>query len=117
MLNLNVTTLAAVVDQALKDAANHPRWVAAIRRAFEEIDCNPYIERGELHGIIVVSPTSGNLYAANGTCQCEAHRYGNACWHRAAARLVRLHDEALDRVQRAQRARAAADEFNAAIFG
>jgi hypothetical protein len=92
MLNLNPTTLAAVVDKARTDAAEHPRWLAAIDRAVVELLQNPWIERGELHGVIIASP-SGNLYSANGTCQCTAHAYGNPCWHRAAARLVRLHDE------------------------
>ena len=92
MLNLNPTTLAAVVDKARTDAAQHPRWLAAIDRAVVELVQNPWIERGELHGVIIASP-SGNLYSANGTCQCRAHAYGNPCWHRAAARLVRLHDE------------------------
>ena len=92
MLNLNAQTLAAVVDKARTDAAEHPRWLTAIDRAVVELVQNPWIERGELHGVIIASP-SGNLYSANGTCQCRAHAYGNPCWHRAAARLVRLHDE------------------------
>ena len=91
MLNLNPTTLAAVVDQAMIDAANHPRWLRAIDRAVVELVSNPWIERGD-HGLIIAS-TSGNVYSANGVCQCKAYEHGNACWHRAAARLVRLHDE------------------------
>lgn len=92
MLNLNPTTLAAVVEKAAHDAANHPRWLTAIARAIVELDSNPFMARGELHGLIIGSP-SGNLYTANGTCQCEAYKYNIPCWHRAAARLVRLHDE------------------------
>jgi hypothetical protein len=92
MLNLNPTTLAAVIEKATHDAANHPRWLVAIGRAILELDSNPWIARGELHGLVIGSP-SGSVYSANGTCQCQAHTYGNACWHRAAARLVRLHDE------------------------
>ncbi len=96
MLNLNPTTLAAVAEQACRDAAQHDRWLVAIGRALIELDQNPWIERGELHGLIIGSP-SGNLYSANGTCQCQAYTYGQPCWHRAAARLVRLHDEAIER--------------------
>ena len=92
MLNLNPTTLAAVAEKAAHDAANHPRWLVAIGRAILELDSNPWIERGELHGLIIGSP-SGNAYAANGTCSCLAYTHGKPCWHRAAARLVRLHDE------------------------
>jgi hypothetical protein len=93
MLNLHSSTLAAVVEQALQDASQYPRWVNAIRRAFEEIDSNPWIERNPSgHGLIIGSP-SGTCYSANGECSCPAFAFGRACWHRAAARLVRLHDE------------------------
>lgn len=120
-LNLNPTTLAAVVEKAAHDAANHPRWLTAIGRAILELDSNPWIERGELHGLIIGSP-SGNAYAANGTCSCLAYTHGQPCWHRAAARLVRLHDEreaearptmpALgDKLARARKALAAVNEL------
>jgi hypothetical protein len=99
MLQLNSSTLQAVADQALIDAAAHPRWVTAIGRALIELDTNPWIARGDLHGLVIGSP-SGNLYSANGVCQCLAYQHGNACWHRAAARLVRLHDEAREQIER-----------------
>lgn len=92
MLNLNSSTLAAVVEKAAHDAAQHPRWLTAIGRAILELDSNPYLERSDHGGLIIGSP-SGNVYAANGVCQCMAFEHGQACWHRAAARLVRLHDE------------------------
>jgi hypothetical protein len=91
VLNVNVTTFSAVVDQAMKDAAGHPRWLAAINRAVVEVLSNPWIERGD-HGLIIGSP-SGKCYAANGICQCTAFEFKQPCWHRAAAKLVRLHDE------------------------
>lgn len=123
MLNLSITILAAVVDQALRDAAQHPRWVSAIRRAFEELDSNPFIERQADHPGLIIGSSSGNAYAANGTCSCQAFAYGRPCWHRAAARLVRLHDEAQTApaagpslAQRIAAARQAADELNAAAF-
>lgn len=102
MLNLSVTVLSEVVDQSRTAAAEHPRWLHAIDRAVIELLDNPYIARGELHGIVVMSSTSANLYSANGTCQCEAYKFGQPCWHRAAARLVRLHDEKLTPPQRAE---------------
>jgi hypothetical protein len=123
MLNLDCTILSQVVSKALVDAVAHPRWVNAIRRAFEEIDSNPWIERNtEGHGLIIGSP-SGTVYSANGVCQCQAFEHGHACWHRAAARLVRLHDEAQQHCEmaartrdRLARARKVAEEFNADIF-
>ena len=91
MLNLNPTTLAAVAEQACSDAAQHGRWLVAIGRALVELETNPYLERAD-HGLLIGSP-SGSVYSANGVCQCRAYAFGQPCWHRAAARLVRLHDE------------------------
>lgn len=91
MLNLNPTTLAAVVDQARTDAAQHPRWLTAIDSAVRELVSNPWIERAD--GDLLIASPSGSVYSANGVCQCDAYRFNNPCWHRAAARLVRLHDE------------------------
>lgn len=92
MLNLNCTILAAVVSKALESAAANQRWVNAIRRAADELDSNPWIERNQHGGLIIGSPSS-KLYSANGVCSCEAYTFGRPCWHRAASRLVRLHDE------------------------
>jgi hypothetical protein len=106
VLQLNPTTLAAVVDQALKDAAAHPRWVNAINRAVAELVQNPWIERQHAHAGLIIGSPSGNAYAANGICNCcsytgidphtgrRLHSGGQACWHRAAARIVRLCDAA-----------------------
>jgi hypothetical protein len=102
MLNLNQETLNAVVEQACKDAAAHGRWLVAIGRAAYELEVNPYLERGD-HGLLIASP-SGSVYSGNGVCGCKAYEFGQPCWHRAAARLVRLHDEALERDEAAQRA-------------
>lgn len=95
MFSLNPTILARVVSKARTDAAAHPRWTAAIERAVRELESNPYIERGDNYALIIGSP-SGNVYSSNGICQCLAYVNGQPCWHRAASRLVRLHDEALD---------------------
>ena len=99
MLSLNCTILAQVVETACKDAARHGRWLVAIGRAAYELECNPYVERNPNgHGLIIGS-SSGECYAANGECTCVAFRHGQPCYHRAMARIVRLHDEALERQQ------------------
>jgi hypothetical protein len=99
MLDLHPTTLAAVVNSAKLSAAVHPRWLTAIDRAVVELAENPWIARGDDSSLIIASP-SGKCYTSNGICQCTAFTYGNPCWHRAASRLVRLHDEAQARQQR-----------------
>lgn len=91
MLNVNCSVFSAVTDKAMQDAAGHPRWLTAINRAVVECLSNPYMERQD--GSLLIASSSGTVYAANGTCQCTAFSYGQPCWHRAAARLVRLHDE------------------------
>jgi SWIM zinc finger len=99
MLNLNVTVLSQIVDQAMQDAADHPRWIAAINRAVVELLSNPYMHREDHGGLLIASSSSDRIYSANGSCQCQAFQHGQPCWHRAAARLVRLHDEALAKVE------------------
>lgn len=93
MLNLDSTLLQQVVNSARLSAADHPRWLTAIDRAVVELTANPFIERGDDSSLIIGS-TSGKCYTSNGVCQCTAFAYNQPCWHRAAARLVRLHDEA-----------------------
>lgn len=93
MLNLNQETLNAVVEQACRDAAAHGRWLVAIGRAAYELETNPFVERQpDGHGLIIGS-ASGRCYAANGVCSCVAYSFNQPCYHRAMARLVRLHDE------------------------
>jgi len=118
MLSLDCSTLQAVADKAIVDAAARPRWVAAIGRALIELDTNPYLEWQDGH-LLIASP-SGALYAANGVCQCQSFIYGQPCWHRAAARLVRRYHEAQaaaqqpplgDRLAAARKATAALNEL------
>jgi hypothetical protein len=92
MLNLDPTTLTQVVNSAKLAAADSPRWLNAIDRAAQELADNPYIARQDDH-LLIGSP-SGEIYEANGTCQCRAYLTGKPCWHRAARRLVQRHDEA-----------------------
>lgn len=93
MLTLNPTLLAAIASQAKAKAVQHPRWLTAIDRALVELDTNPYLEWQDGH--LLILSESGSIYAANGICQCKAFEFKNPCWHRAAARLVRLYFEAL----------------------
>ncbi len=94
MLNLDPTTLNAVVEQACASAAHDVRWLTAIGRAAYELECNPFVERNPNgHGIIIGS-TSGECYSADTTCTCRAYAFNIPCYHRAMARIVARHDEA-----------------------
>ena len=116
-LNLDLIILAAVIDEAMQSAAQHPRWLTAIDRAVIELVNNPYLHRQDSGALLIASSSSDRIYSANGVCQCEAFKFGRPCWHRACARLLRRHDEALaaqqadaDRRARWAAAQAAMDE-------
>ena len=92
---LTVATLTDAICEALdtarEKAAGNLRWMTALDSAAnwllqqEELAWD-----GEAHALHVPSAsTPGIVYIANGACQCEAFSKHNACWHRAAARLVK----------------------------
>jgi hypothetical protein len=53
-MQLDIAKLEQVVEAAKARAANHPRWIAAIERAAEELMNNPYIS--EQDGGLLISP-------------------------------------------------------------
>ena len=77
------------------DAQTKKRWINAIAKATVEIEENgvfmTWMEEDK--SLLIWSQKSNNIYAANGVCQCRAFEQGVACFHRAAARLVRLYLE------------------------
>lgn len=97
MITTDDTIFSQVVKTALDKVAGDSRWTNAITRAALEIRNNPYIERGD-HCLIIASP-SGQVYEANGVCQCTAFLSGNPCWHRAARGLVTRYDEAIAAIE------------------
>lgn len=66
------------------------RWINAIARAVAEIENNPYLTwQADSHSLLIMSLNStGNIYQANGSCQCRAFELNQPCWHRALARLI-----------------------------
>jgi hypothetical protein len=71
------------------------RWINAIAKATVQIE-----QHGEFmnydtadNHLVIWSQDSNEIYSANGVCQCKAFERGLPCWHRAAARLVRLYLE------------------------
>lgn len=91
MMNLNETKLSGVVAVALQSVAGDRRWTNAITRAAEMIEANPYLHwTGD--SLLMLSE-SGEIYEANGVCQCKAYRSGQPCKHRAAYKLVKRYNE------------------------
>jgi len=92
MMNFNEETMSQVIQAAFDSAQGSQRWQVAIAKAKGEIENNPFMHY-DGHALLVLSP-SGEIYSANGTCQCKAYERGFPCWHRAAARIVERYAQA-----------------------
>jgi hypothetical protein len=91
MLNINPERMNEVIAAAFNQT-DSLRWQVAITKAGAEIEENPYIHI-DGDALLILSP-SGEIYSANGACQCKAYVNNQPCWHRAAARLVKRYMEA-----------------------
>lgn len=91
MMNLDQDRMSRVIQEAFDRAQGSRRWQTAIAKAQGELENNPFMHY-DGHALLVLSP-SGEIYTANGTCQCKAYEKGFPCWHRAAARLVERYNE------------------------
>lgn len=95
---INREQLAQVAAEAIAKInpkqPNGQRWINAIAKAVTEIENNPFMTyEHDSHSLLILSETSGNIYTANGSCQCEAFKKGFPCRHRAAARLIQRYVE------------------------
>jgi hypothetical protein len=100
----NKQTFGKVIADALSkvelttDAQTKKRWINAIAKAAVEIEENgvfmTWMENDK--SLLIWSQKSNNIYAANGVCQCRTFEQGSPCFHRAAARLVRIYLETED---------------------
>lgn len=88
--------LAAALDAARLGATGNQRWLNAIDAGASWLLEQDAVEFSEVAHELVFPSESGRVYHANGTCReattgepCKAWGNGNACRHRAAARLVR----------------------------
>jgi hypothetical protein len=91
VVEVDQNRMQQVVQEAFDKVGDDHRWQMAIVKAKQQIESNPYMHY-DGHALLVLSP-SGELYSANGTCQCKAYQHGNPCWHRAASRLVQRYTE------------------------
>jgi hypothetical protein len=91
MLSIDQNRMRQVIQEAFDKVSSSRRWQTAIAKAKQQIEENPYMHFDGA-GLLVLSD-SGEIYRANGTCQCKAYTNGQPCWHRAAARLVQRYNE------------------------
>lgn len=88
-----------IVKEALAKSANYSRWQNAINKAVVQMELHGEFMtwQPETKSLLIWSQESGDIHAANGVCDnCKAFERKFPCWHRAAARLVRLYFEAVE---------------------
>jgi hypothetical protein len=100
MLGIDQEILDEVAAESIAkinpNQTNGRRWINAIAKAVVEIQNNPFMTwQADSHSLLMLSD-SGNIYTANGTCQCRAYEKGYPCKHRAAARLIVRYQEKAD---------------------
>ena len=97
---VNREILAEIAAEAISkinpNAKDGKRWINAIAKAVSEIESNPYMTYDhDSHSLLMLCETSGQIYTANGTCQCFAYQKGFPCKHRAMARLIQRYIETM----------------------
>jgi hypothetical protein len=93
-MNFDITKFAAIVAAAKTAAANSPRRIRAIEKAAAALLNGELIITTLSAGHALVTSANGS-YWVNGACQCAAAKAGHReCYHRAAARLVEMCEEA-----------------------
>lgn len=91
MMDLDLGKMQQVIQGAFDKVSRSRQWQTAIVKAKQQLEENPYMHF-DGQSLLILSP-SGEIYTANGTCQCKAFANGQPCWHRAAARLVERYNE------------------------
>ena len=91
MLNIDQSRMQEVIQEAFDKVSCSRRWQVAIVKAKQQIEENPYLHF-DGDALLILSP-SGEIYTANGSCQCKAYTKNQPCWHRAAARLIKRYNE------------------------
>ena len=91
MIDIDQDRIQTVAQEAFDKVSGNRRWETAIVKAKIQLETNPYMHfNGQ--SLLILSP-SGEIYTANGSCQCRAYESGQPCWHRAAARLIKRYNE------------------------
>lgn len=92
MMSIDQDRMQQVAQEAFNKASGNRKWEVAIAKAKQQLESNPFMHF-DGRALLILSP-SGEIYTANGSCQCKAFAKGQPCWHRAAARLVERYAQA-----------------------
>jgi hypothetical protein len=71
-MNIDQDRIHQVAQEAFDKVSGNGRWGMAIAKA--QLESNPYIHF-DSQSLLILSP-SGEIYRANGTCQCKAFLKG-----------------------------------------
>ena len=92
MIEVDERKLNKIVETALAKVKNDKRWTNAVLRGEKLLTSNnPYLHFDGQR--LLVLSESGQVYTANGTCQCKAHQEKMPCKHRAAFGLLKRYFE------------------------
>lgn len=91
MIDIDQDKIQQLAQDAFNKVSGRRRWETAIVKAKVQLETNPYMHF-DGQSLLILSP-SGEIYHANGVCQCKAYMSGQPCWHRAAARLIKRYNE------------------------
>ncbi len=92
MIEIDERKLNQVVEAALSKVKGDSRWTNAILRGEKLLTGNnPYLHFDGTR--LLVLSDSGQVYTANGSCQCAAFKESNPCKHRAAFGLLKRYYE------------------------
>jgi hypothetical protein len=85
---ITTAAIAAALSTARAKVADNARWMTALNKASLEIISTPWVWYG--HTLKIKSRTASTVwYTVTATsCGCQAFAKGNACWHRAAFKLL-----------------------------
>lgn len=88
---MTINQIKAAAEIA-KSRTSDKRWTNAIDKAVAGVESGKWIVT-ELANGIAVTTESGETYFAYGVCDCKAFENGQACKHRALARLIEIANE------------------------
>ena len=74
MVNIDQNRMQQVAQVAFDEVSGNRRWETAIAKAKVQLESNPYMHY-DGQSLLILSP-SGEIYSANGTCQCKAYMSG-----------------------------------------
>jgi hypothetical protein len=77
MIDIDQDKMQQVAQESFNKVSGNRRWETAIAKAKAQLETNPYMHF-DGQSLLILSP-SGEIYTANGTCQCKAFKSGQPC--------------------------------------